>query len=235
MAKSNNLSGIKFGKLTAVEPVGRSKYRQIIWLCRCDCGKEVRVPSGSLRSGNTKSCGCISHRSTGGIGSGKIRRNEITGVRFGKLVAIRPVGRDKNRQTIWECLCDCGNTVKVRRSALVSGNTKSCGCIQNKEHHEDEDDRLYKVWAGMKARCSNRHHSSYRFYGDKGIKVCDEWSRSFLAFRKWALENGYDSKAARGECTIDRIDPFGNYEPSNCRWISISEQQANKRTSHPVD
>lgn len=232
MANANNLEGVRFGKLTAIKPVGKSKDRQIVWLCKCGCGNEICVPAGSLRKGNTKSCGCLSHRGAGGIGSGRTRRSSIAGMSFGRLTAIRPIGRGTDRQTVWECRCCCGKTIEVKRSSLVSGKTQSCGCLQKREHHEKEDDRLYKVWAGMKARCNNEHHASYRSYGAKGVKVCDEWSKSFLAFRDWALENGYDGNAKRGDCTIDRINPFGNYEPSNCRWISLAEQQKNKRASY---
>lgn len=229
MAKANNLKGERFGKLTAIEPVGKSSDRQIVWLCRCDCGNEVKVPAGSLRKGNTKSCGCMSHRSIGGIGSGLVRRDDISGQRFGRLVALIPFGKTKHRGTIWKCKCDCGSVVNVERAHLISGATKSCGCIRNNEHHDESDNRLYAVWAGMKSRCGNKNHASYRFYGARGVKVCEEWSRSFLLFRDWAIRSGYDKTAKRGACTLDRIDPFGDYEPSNCRWISITEQQSNKR------
>ena len=83
--------------------------------------------------------------------------------------------------------------------------------------------RLKRIYQGIKQRCCNNNCNRYMYYGAKGIKVCDEWKSDFQSFYKWAISNGY-----RGNLTIDRIDVNGNYEPSNCRWISMSEQQRNK-------
>lgn len=88
---------------------------------------------------------------------------------------------------------------------------------------------MYKVWAGMKGRCNNPKSKDYSHYGGRGITVCDAWDESFDAFKTWSEENGYDETAAYGECTIDRIDVNGNYEPGNCRWVSMAEQNRNKR------
>ena len=92
-------------------------------------------------------------------------------------------------------------------------------------HHKD---RLHHIWVAMRSRCNSKTNTSYRNYGAKGVSVCAEWD-DYEAFKKWAYANGYDDKAKYGVCTIDRINPYGNYEPSNCRWISNAEQQKNKR------
>lgn len=84
-------------------------------------------------------------------------------------------------------------------------------------------DRLYKLLTSIKQRCYNPKHNHYKFYGAKGIKVCDEWLNDFFKFKKWALANGYDYNAPKGQYTIDRIDANGNYEPNNCRFITITE------------
>lgn len=83
--------------------------------------------------------------------------------------------------------------------------------------------KIHNTWVCMRARCSKPNCSGYKKYGAKGIKVCEEWDKSFEAFMKWAYENGYSD-----ELTIDRIDPAGNYEPSNCRWVTQKVQQNNR-------
>ena len=79
----------------------------------------------------------------------------------------------------------------------------------------------------MIARCYNPKNQRYNVYGARGIKVCDEWKKDFLSFRKWAYSNGYDESSKRGDCTIDRIDNDKDYCPENCRWVSLSRQQRN--------
>lgn len=100
------------------------------------------------------------------------------------------------------------------------------------EKHGEKYTRLYKVWRGMKERCLYSWHSQWKNYGGRGIKVCPEWSNSYIAFRDWAMSHGYDPNAKKGECTIDRIDVNGDYEPTNCRWVSAKVQCNNKRNNH---
>ena len=160
--------------------------------------------------------------------------NDLTEKRFEKLTAIEQAGRSKDRHILWKCKCDCGNIVLVSGHDLVSGHTKSCGCLQKERtsevryKHGDRDARLYSVWKTMKKRCENPKSKSYQWYGAKGVSVCEEW-HDYSVFKEWALNNGYDESAIKGQCTIDRINPYGNYEPDNCRWISITEQAKNKR------
>lgn len=86
--------------------------------------------------------------------------------------------------------------------------------------------RIYSIWKMMRSRCNNPNAANYKFYGGRGISVCDEWDGrgKFINFYDWAMANGYEE-----DLTIDRIDHEGNYEPSNCRWITNVEQQKNKR------
>ena len=157
-------------------------------------------------------------------------RIDIAGQRFGTLTAVKPCGINKNRKVLWECICDCGKQSIVVGQDLRRGKTKSCGCHGCSNHgvtkHNLSNTRIYRIWNGMKNRCMNPTQSSYRYYGGRGISVCDEWINSFDKFKNWAYANGYSD-----ELTIDRIDVNGNYEPSNCRWVTMKEQATNKRKS----
>jgi hypothetical protein len=157
---------------------------------------------------------------------------DITGQRFGKLTVLAFDKQDKFRQYMWFCKCDCGNIVSVRGYSLRSGNTQSCGCVQKevniklRQTHGMADTRIYNIWQGMKQRCSLPSLSCYKYYGGRGITFCDEWQK-FEPFYEWAMANGYADNL-----TLDRIDVNGNYEPQNCRWITLKEQQRNRRTTH---
>lgn len=160
---------------------------------------------------------------------------DLTGRRFGRLTVIEEGGRDNFRQALWKCKCDCGNEVDVRGYSLRVGNTQSCGCLQKEKNlelrttHGQCHSRLYNIWCGIRNRCSLPSTSCYKYYGARGIKVCEEWN-DFPVFMEWALSHGYADNL-----TIDRIDIDGNYCPENCRWITIQEQQRNKRSNHYIE
>ena len=150
-----------------------------------------------------------------------------TGKRYGRITVLRIAEKDGKRHgASWVCKCDCGKEFIARGDALREGLYKSCGCNIQKSKgqykHGEYATRLYSIWSDMKARCSNEHSKFYYRYGGRGITVCDEWLADYTVFRDWALSNGYADNL-----TIDRIDYNGNYEPSNCRWITIQQQQLN--------
>lgn len=155
---------------------------------------------------------------------------DLTGQRFGKLVVLSYAGKDKNRHSLWLCRCDCGTEKIISSTALMSGQ-KSCGCegarttlSQRMTKHGMYKSRIYDIWHCMKDRCYREKNSKYHLYGGRGIKVCDEWKNNFVAFYEWAMENGYNDNL-----TLDRIDCDGNYEPANCRWATVTEQNRNRR------
>lgn len=122
-----DLTGMKFGNLTAVQRLEEKKDSCYLWICRCDCGKEVKVNTNSLLHGRTKSCGCQK------IQALKRRAQNLSGQQFGRLLAIRPLDERMAGNVVWLCQCECGNEVHVPHNSLVTGNTKSCGCLL-KEH-----------------------------------------------------------------------------------------------------
>lgn len=154
---------------------------------------------------------------------------DLTGQRYGRLTVIKKASkasRNPWKHTTWLCKCDCGNEVVVDQGHIRNGNTQSCGCLHAERLtgcYVPNKNRLYNSWRAMKARCTNPNNNRYYAYGARGIEVCEEWSR-FLTFKVWALNNGYAD-----DLTLDRIDPDGNYEPGNCRWIPPQAQAANKR------
>ena len=162
------------------------------------------------------------------------RAENLLNQKFGRLTVIaraenhvQPSGKS---YTQWLCRCECGNEVVVRSANLKKGHTKSCGCWQRDKvtTHGLKKTRLYVIWRDIKLRCFNPNANNFKDYGAKGVTMCDEWKNNFKNFYDWAMSNGYNKDAKRGECTIDRIDNSKGYCPQNCRWIDNLAQQNNR-------
>lgn len=115
-----DLSGQRFGKLTVIKDSGKRVNHKVMWLCQCDCGNQIEVSGDNLKSGNTKSCGCLRKE--------KSSKN-LVGQRFGHLVALEKTEERYYKNAVWLCQCDCGCKTKVPASYLLKGNTTSCGCL----------------------------------------------------------------------------------------------------------
>lgn len=216
------LLGKNFGKFTVTKflpDVKHSSSKSKMWEVTCECGNICQRTANSLVKGESSHCGC----------SPKPKAcKDITGSKRGKLLAISPYGaKSKNGDSIWNFLCDCGNTALVTIGNFNSGHTQSCGClvsegIRNRDnYHGMQYTPEYGSWSRMKERCNNPTSASFDTYGTKGITVCKEWEDNFLKF--------YEDM---GKCpdgfSIDRIDLTKGYYKENCRWGSRYVQSRNK-------
>lgn len=216
MGKYIDLTGKKFYDLTVIKRCGSNRYGAL-WECKCECGNTVIVRSAELNNGNKKSCGCT-----------KFFKHDydVAGQKYGRLQVIKeaePMVNKNGHNRMVLCRCDCGRFVIKLRTKVVNGEVQSCGCLfiekaRGKGRHNMTNTRIHHIWSSMLWRCGKSKN-----YVDVG--VCDEW-KLFENFYEWSMNNGYEENLS-----IDRIDPFGNYEPSNCRWVDNITQQNNKRNT----
>lgn len=165
--------------------------------------------------------------------SAKYKGLDVKGQKFTKLTVMSLSDKSHYQADYWNCLCDCGNKVVLLTRQLIKGNVKSCGCLlkesiakvgKNNIKHGLRETRQYQIWSGMKSRCHNENSDVYLSYGARGISYDDKWE-TFGGF--WEdMEEGYSD-----DLTLDRIDPNGDYNKENCRWVDKFLQAINKNTS----
>jgi len=243
-----NEHGVPDSRWTVKRFVGLNKSGKAMWECECSCDKHtIKTVEGTLlRGGQSKSCGCyrlVRRRKNHGfvdMTGWVMKEHGVPESRLTALSLAEPyIGNDGHKRQQWLCHCECGNEIIALGFHIRKGVTKSCGCYHSdvsaelgrrtgklRVTHGESNTRLYKEWRGMKVRCNNPTDQHWPDYGGRGIRLCDEWNESYEAFAEWAKANGYDDSL-----TIDRIDVNGNYEPSNCRWVTQKEQSNNKRTN----
>jgi hypothetical protein len=219
-SRATNLVGQRFGKLTVIARGENDKSR---FICKCNCGTTTLVVGGNLRSGNTKSCGCL--RKELSASRGYI---DLVGQKFGSLTVVARGEKDRWGQARWVCECTCGEETIATSGNLRNGHTQSCGCKARRrflEHgHARKSGRSQEwvSWVCMRRRRTDPKHDAFKYYGGRGITVCERWS----SFENFFSDMGKKPSQKR---SIDRVNPDGNYEHGNCRWATKSQQRRNQR------
>lgn len=225
-----NLTGQRFGRLAVLREDGRLRLG-IAWLCACDCGAETRATNSALKSGKTKSCGCL-RRDTAASTSPATRIDLSPGERFGRWTVIGPCPKRAGQQHVrWLCQCDCGSTRDIKGTILKNGRSKGCATCASSDamtrmstRHGMYGTPLYRIWSGIKNRCCDVKNKSYHRYGGRGIKLCDRW----LDFKNFHAD--IPPRPSK-QHTLDRKDNNKGYEPGNVRWATPKEQGNNRTTN----
>jgi len=249
--RSPELTGRVFGRLTVTKRTDLRRGVAVLWECLCACGSSVHVPTTDLLNGRTTSCGCLKREmliqrnvSKKGIRTGPKQHIPI-GTRFHSLTVMKvsePIGTTHK----WVCKCDCGGTKLISGWELRSGRIKSCGCLSAKHRERFKSSKglahfnvthgatafgtklelrlTHNSWRGISNRCDNPLDTSYKNYGAKGVTYDPRW----VDFREFLKDMGVRPSKQHW---LDRIDPFGNYTPQNCRWLEGREANATNRRS----
>jgi len=148
------------------------------------------------------------------------------GQKIGSWIIMGRAVPDKKGNVTWLCKCSCGRIGMVRQYSLGKSSSRCtyCGRRMTPKLHGLKNHSLYNIWCNMKQRCNNPNYRGYKYWGERGITVCDEWRQNFVAFYQWTIENGW-----KANLTLDRINNDDNYCPGNCRFVTYTRQARNQR------
>ena len=193
--------------------MGADRYGNTTYLCQCDCGTQKIVKPHDITSGRSNQCRkCWAN---------KLRNeNDISGKSFGKWLVITREENDQSGNTRYIVQCKCGIKRSMIAASLTSGKSTQCRRCSSTTHGHNRTP-TNRTWIDIRARCYSPNNKGYKNYGGRGITMCDRWGESFENFMQ---DMGEKPKGL----TIDRIDNDGNYEPSNCRWVTRSENNRNR-------
>lgn len=227
--------GDTFGNLTICEFLGKihsPKDNHYFYKVKCSCGSETIISGSRLKEKKTKSCKYCNYKKTGA----KQIDNINLGDKFGKFTVVSNEGQIKKESSnhyYYKVRCECGAEEIVRGSLLKNNKKIMCRLCYAKNSktykHGKTNTRLFNIWQSMRDRCNCETSQAYKWYGGRGIKICNEWNNDFMTFYNWSINNGYSN-----DLSIDRIDVNGNYEPSNCRWADKITQANNRRKNRLI-
>lgn len=218
--------GKKINMLTIIDLFRGEKengYRTKV-LCQCECGKKNYYPFSIIKRGSYISCGCYQDFNF---------ERDYQGKKYHNIEILELINKDTK---MVKCKCHCGQIFQTKLINITKKKRYVIGCpkcndgknlLYNiKKSEEEVNGNLRHLFSSIKQRCYNQNNEAYKNYGGRGIKVCDEWLNDTTKFISWSLDNGYEKGLE-----IDRIDVNGNYEPSNCRWVSRIINANNKRNN----
>lgn len=217
--------GTRIAKLILVQKTGNNNRGNIIWECLCDCGNFTELDSLQLKRLQVPSCGCAK----------PVKGKDLTGEQFGRLTVVSRDKESDGKTYKWNCICECGTQLKVKRGALTSKNTQSCGCMradslrlfnETQGTHKLSSTRAYGIYLKMLSRCFDPGNIDYKDYGARGIGVSERWNAEFPQ----GLVNFFeDMGEPPAGMSIDRRDVNGDYCLENCKWETAQIQAFNQR------
>lgn len=214
-----DLTGQKYNNLLVLS-YHRKSNGGILWNCKCDCGNNTTASSYELTHSKKKSCGCLIRKCRVSL--------DFVGYENEDIIVIALSDKKSGKEPLWEYKCKHCGKINSSTKGNIKRNQATCKCIHYSRVSESEsmigrNTKIYQIWCGMKTRCFNEKDSAYKYYGGRGVTICEEWKNNFELFYNWSLQNGYEDGLS-----IERKNVNENYCPENCCWIAKEEQARNK-------